>query len=67
MDNQDGATNPSQAPQWVTQDIPKKNTKTPRKPFTTAREYKKFFTSRLKQIPKTQEVQEFQEVVDQNF
>ena len=68
MDNQDGATNPSQAPpRRVIQDIPKKDTKTPRKPFTTAREYKKFFTRRMKQLPKTQEVQEFQEVVDQNF
>ena len=69
MENQqDGANNLSRAPpQWVTQDTPKKFTPKPRKPFTTAREYKKFFTRRMKQVPKTQGVQEFQEVVDQNF
>ena len=67
MDNRDGALNLSQTPpQRVIQDIPKIDSTTPRKPFT-AREYKKFFTRRMKQISKIQEVQEFQEVVDQNF
>ena len=69
MDNQQGDTNnpPQAPPQWVTQDVPKKFTPKPRKPFATAREYKKFFTRRVKQIPKTQSAQEFEEVVDQNF
>ena len=69
MENQqDDANNLTQAPpQWVTQDAPKKETRTPRKPFTTAREYKKMHTRRVKQVPKKQDIQEFQEVVDQNF
>ena len=54
-------------PQWVTQDAPKKETRNPRKPFTTARECKKMYTRRVKQVPKKQEIQELQEAVDQNF
>ena len=61
MENQQSdAHNPTQAP--------KKFTPKPRKPFTTAREYKKMFTQRvMKQAPKKQEIQELQEVEDQNF
>ena len=69
MDNQRGGTNnpPQAPPQRVTQGVPKKFTPKPRKPFTTAWEYKKLFKRRVKQVPTTQSVQEFQEVVDQNF
>ena len=68
MENQGDLTNPSQAPpQRVTQDVPKKFTPKPRKPFTTARENKKLFKRRVNQVPKTPSAQEFQEVVDQNF
>ena len=70
MEAQKGnANNPPRAPppQLVTQNVPKNYTPTPRTPFTTAREYKKLYTRRMKQISKNQEVQELQEVVDQNF
>ena len=68
MEKQGDLTNPSQAPpQRVTQDVPTRFTPKPRKPFTTAKEYKKLFKRRVKQVPTTQSVQEFQEVVDQNF
>ena len=55
MDNKNGATNPSQTPpQRVTQDVPTRFTPKSRKPFTTAREYKKIFKRRVMQVPKTQ-------------
>ena len=69
MDKQQGDINNSlQAhPQRVIQDVPKKFTPKSRRSFTTAREYKKLFSRRVKQVPKTQSIQEFQKVVDQNF
>ena len=69
MNNQQDDTNtpPQAPPQRVTQDVPKKFTPKPRKPFTIAREYKKLFKRRVNQVPKTLSAQEFQEVVDLNF
>ena len=45
----------------VAQDPPKKFTPTPRKPFTTAREYRKLFIRREVQVFKKQGGQEIQE------
>ena len=49
------------SPPWVTQDSPKNFTPRPRKPFTTAREYRKLFIRREVQVFKKQSGQEIQE------
>ena len=70
MDNQDGATNPSQAPpQRVTQDVPTRVTpKTKETLHHRKRIQETFFLERkVKQVPKARSVQVFEEVVGQTF
>ena len=68
LHNQDVHQVPPRAPPLlVTQEPSKKISRTPRRPFTDAREYKKLFKKRKLQVFNVKESQKIQEVVDQNF